>query len=73
MGTGAVGLSARNRELLALIPVALLLTIGFAAVFAQNDTELGNLSLSYGLYFLALVMQHCPEQYLVMLKEHKTK
>ena len=56
MGTGAVGLSARNRELLALIPVALLLTIGFAAVFAQNDSELGNLSLSYGLYFLAICL-----------------
>ena len=48
--------SARNRELLALIPVALLLTIGFAAVFAQNDSQLTNLSLSYGLYFLAVCL-----------------
>ncbi len=48
--------SARNRELVALIPVALLLTIGFAAVFSQNDSQLGNLSLSYGLYFLAVCL-----------------
>ena len=48
--------SARNRELLALVPVALLLTIGFAAVFGQNDNELSNLSLSYGLYFLAICL-----------------
>ncbi len=48
--------AARNRELLALVPVALLLTIGFAAVFAQNDNQLSNLSLSYGLYFLAICL-----------------
>ena len=29
--------SARNRELIALVPVALLLTAGFAAVFAQEE------------------------------------
>ncbi len=55
-GSGPGRSSARNRELLALIPVALLLTIGFAAVFAQNDSQLGNLSLSYGLYFLAVCL-----------------
>ncbi|MCB0828560.1 MAG: FtsW/RodA/SpoVE family cell cycle protein [Solirubrobacterales bacterium] len=48
--------SGRNRELVALIPVALLLTIGFAAVFAQNDSQLSDLSLSYGLYFLAVCL-----------------
>ncbi|MBK5232107.1 MAG: FtsW/RodA/SpoVE family cell cycle protein [Thermoleophilia bacterium] len=48
--------SARNRELLALVPIALLLTIGFAAVFGQNDDQLGSLSLSYGLYFLAVCL-----------------
>lgn len=46
--------SARNRELLALIPVALLLTAGFTAVFAQEQTRLDNLSLIYGAYFLAI-------------------
>jgi cell division protein FtsW (lipid II flippase) len=46
--------SARNRELVALVPVALLLTAGFAAVFAQENSKLGNLSLIYGAYFLAI-------------------
>ena len=48
--------SARNRELLALIPVALLLTVGFAAVFAQEEARLGDLSLIYGGYFLAVCL-----------------
>ena len=47
-------MSARNRELFALLPVALLLTAGFTAVFAQESTRLGNLSLIYGAYFLAI-------------------
>lgn len=47
---------ARNRELLALIPVALLLTAGFAAVFAQDHAKLGNLSLTYGAYFFAVCL-----------------
>ena len=45
--------SARNRELFALVPVAILLTAGFAAVFAQESARLGNLSLIYGAYFFA--------------------
>jgi cell division protein FtsW (lipid II flippase) len=49
-------ISARNRELAALVPVALLLTAGFAAVFAQENARLGNLSLVYGAYFLALCL-----------------
>jgi len=48
--------TGRNRELLALVPVALLLTIGFAAVFAQEHSRLSDLSLSYGLYFLAICL-----------------
>jgi cell division protein FtsW (lipid II flippase) len=48
--------SARNRELVALVPVAVLLTMGFAAVFAQEDTRLDNLSLIYGAYFLAVCL-----------------
>lgn len=47
---------ARNRELLALIPVALLLTAGFAAVFAQDHSKLGSLSYTYGAYFLAVCL-----------------
>ncbi len=46
--------AARNRELLALVPVAALLTAGLTAVFAQDHTQLGNLSLIYGAYFLAI-------------------
>jgi cell division protein FtsW (lipid II flippase) len=46
--------SARNRELLALVPVALLLSAGFAAVFAQEHGRPGDLSLIYGAYFLAV-------------------
>jgi cell division protein FtsW (lipid II flippase) len=48
--------SARNRELTALILVAALLTAGFAAVFAQENARLGNLSLIYGAYFLAVCL-----------------
>jgi len=46
--------SARNRELLALIPVALLLTAGFAAVISAEGPKVDNLSLIYGAYFLAV-------------------
>jgi cell division protein FtsW (lipid II flippase) len=49
-------MSARNRELFALVPVAMLLTAGFAAVFAQENAKLGNLSLVYGAYFLAICL-----------------
>ena len=48
--------SARNRELFALVPVALLLTAGFAAVFAQEGSRLGNLSVIYGAYFFAVCL-----------------
>jgi len=48
--------AARNRELLALVPVALLLTAGFAAVFSVEHSRLGNLSLIYGAYFFAVCL-----------------
>jgi cell division protein FtsW (lipid II flippase) len=47
-------LSARNRELLGLIPAALLVTAGFAAIFIQSDNALSTVSLTYGGAFLAL-------------------
>ena len=47
-------MSARNRELFALIPVALLVTGGFAAVFIVQSNQIGDLSLTYGAYFLAV-------------------
>jgi cell division protein FtsW (lipid II flippase) len=46
--------SARNRELMALIPASLLLTAGFAALFIQRSDILSNVSLTYGAIFLAL-------------------
>jgi cell division protein FtsW (lipid II flippase) len=47
---------ARNRELMALIPVALLVTAGFAAVFIVEDRQLSTLSLTYGAYFLGICL-----------------
>jgi cell division protein FtsW (lipid II flippase) len=47
-------LSARNRELLGLVPAALLITGGFAAIFIQSQSQLSNVSLTYGIFFLAL-------------------
>ena len=46
-------MSARNRELLGLIPASLLVTAGFAAVFIQQGS-LSNVSLTYGAIFLGL-------------------
>jgi cell division protein FtsW (lipid II flippase) len=46
--------SARNRELLALVPASLLLTAGFTAVFIQRDDVVSDVSLTYGAIFLGL-------------------
>jgi cell division protein FtsW (lipid II flippase) len=48
--------SARNRELLGLVPASLLVTAGFAAVFVQRQDVLSDLSLTYGGMFLALCL-----------------
>jgi cell division protein FtsW (lipid II flippase) len=56
--------SARNRELLALIPASLLITAGFAAILIQNAAKGGVVdnrtissgSLTYGLLFLGLCL-----------------
>ena len=51
-------MSARNRELLALIPASLLLAGGFAAVYLQDsnslNSKLSDLTLSYAGIFLGL-------------------
>jgi cell division protein FtsW (lipid II flippase) len=59
-------LSARNRELLGLVPAALLVTAGFAAIFIQSENNspgastnvtlnhASNVSLTYGAIFLGL-------------------
>jgi cell division protein FtsW (lipid II flippase) len=49
-------LSARNRELLGLVPAALLVTAGFAAIFIQASNRLSTVSLTYGGVFLALCL-----------------
>jgi cell division protein FtsW (lipid II flippase) len=49
-------LSARNRELIGLVPAALLVTAGFAAIFIQADNALSTVSLTYGGAFLALCL-----------------
>jgi cell division protein FtsW (lipid II flippase) len=49
-------LSARNRELLALVPAALLVTGGFASIFIQADNRISSVSLTYGGLFLALCL-----------------
>ncbi|HLH64312.1 MAG TPA: FtsW/RodA/SpoVE family cell cycle protein [Solirubrobacteraceae bacterium] len=49
-------MSARNRELLALIPSALMVTAGFAAVFIQRRNQLSGVSLTYGAVFLGLCL-----------------
>jgi cell division protein FtsW (lipid II flippase) len=48
--------SARNRELLALLPASLLLVAGFTAIFIQERAVVSNVSLTYGAAFLALCL-----------------
>ena len=47
-------MSARNRELLALVPASLLVAAGFAAIFIQRSAVLDDVSLTYGGIFLGL-------------------
>ena len=47
---------ARNRELFGLIPAALLMTAGLAAVLVQESNKLSNASLIYGAVFLGLCL-----------------
>ncbi|MGD0385394.1 MAG: FtsW/RodA/SpoVE family cell cycle protein [Solirubrobacteraceae bacterium] len=49
-------LSARNRELIGLVPAALLVTAGFTAIFIQSNNTLSTVSLTYGGAFLALCL-----------------
>ena len=41
-------MSARNRELLALLPASLLLVAGFTAIFIQERDVVSNVSLTFG-------------------------
>lgn len=47
-------MSARNRELLALVPASLLVTAGFAAIFIGRSDVVSDLSFTYGLLFLGI-------------------
>ena len=47
-------MTARNRELLALVPASLLVAAGFAALFIQQSQRLSNVSLTYGGLFLGV-------------------
>mgnify|MGYP000858099645 CR=1 FL=1 len=49
-------MSARNRELLALIPATLLVVAGFTAVFVQEREVLTDASLVLGAIFLGLCL-----------------
>ena len=49
-------MSARNRELLGLLPATVLVIAGFTAVFVQRSNVLSNVSLTYGAIFLALCL-----------------
>ena len=56
--TVSEGMRERNRELIGLIPAALLITAGFTAVFIQRQSQLSNLSLTYGAIFLGALRRH---------------
>jgi cell division protein FtsW (lipid II flippase) len=49
-------MSARARELLGLLPVTLLVTGGFTAVYISRQSELDTATLTYGGIFLALCL-----------------
>ncbi len=49
-------MSARNKELIGLVPVAGLLIAGFASVFLVGGDELDNTSLIFGAYFFAICL-----------------
>ena len=49
-------MSARSRELFALVPVALIVTAGFTAVLIVESEQISDLSVFYGLYFLGLCL-----------------
>ena len=54
-GTRAA-VSARNRELVALLAPSLLLTAGFTALFIERSNLVSNVSLTYGAVFLGLCL-----------------
>jgi cell division protein FtsW (lipid II flippase) len=49
-------ISARNRELLNLVVVAVLIGVGFTSVYIAQKSVFDSKSLSYGVFFLALFL-----------------
>ncbi len=49
-------MSARNRELIGLLPASLLVMAGFGAVFIERRDVVADASLTYGLVFLGLCL-----------------
>lgn len=49
-------LSARNRELLGLVPVALATAAGFAGVLIAREAQVNDLTITYGAMFLILCL-----------------
>lgn len=49
-------LSARNRELLGLVPVALATAAGFAGVLIAREAQVNDLTVTYGAMFLVLCL-----------------
>lgn len=49
-------LSARNRELLGLVPVALATAAGFAGVLIARESQVNDLTVTYGAMFLVLCL-----------------
>lgn len=49
-------LSARNRELFGLLPVALATAAGFAGVLIAREAEVNDLTITYGAIFLGLCL-----------------
>lgn len=49
-------LSARNRELFGLIPVALITAAGFAGVLIAREAQVNDLTITYGAIFLGLCL-----------------
>jgi cell division protein FtsW (lipid II flippase) len=49
-------LSARNRELFGLVPVALATAAGFAGVLIAREAEVNDLTITYGAIFLGLCL-----------------
>ena len=66
LGTAALTLSNRNRELLYLIVAGVLTGVGFASVYIARKSEISAASLTYAAFFFALyLVAHLVARYTV--------